>query len=258
MKLKDLTIRKYTRILQKCRHNDIKCDKCPLGIEGIRCHHLMEYDYWCEDWDREISDRPIDYKKVGVISIKPKHVMNILNGDKTVEIRTTCPKEWKDYLNGKTNKIPEPIDFYIYCTIDKKHLVAPFHFQEGWFYREFNEHTNYANGCTAYMGEVINGKVVAKFTLLAIKKFNSRSFTETATKTVRIDTKTCKSTSSCLSYEEIRDYCKGTIAYAWYIDNLVIFDKPTKINKAGFGNLTINKNYENPPQSWCYAYEEEK
>ena len=45
-----------------------------------------------------------------LISIKPRHCVNILNGDKKIEVRTTATKEWKDYLSGKTDVMPEPIE----------------------------------------------------------------------------------------------------------------------------------------------------
>ena len=44
-----------------------------------------------------------------LISIKPKWVAKILNGEKTIEIRKTMPK------------CDLPIDVYIYCTKDNKH-----------------------------------------------------------------------------------------------------------------------------------------
>ena len=45
--------------------------------------------------------------KAIMISIKPKYVAQILNGDKTIEIRKTMPK--CDF----------PITVYLYCTKDK-------------------------------------------------------------------------------------------------------------------------------------------
>lgn len=55
-----------------------------------------------------------------LISIRPEWVEKILNGEKTIEIRKSCPKEWKDYSNGKTKIKPEPEKCYIYCTKPKK------------------------------------------------------------------------------------------------------------------------------------------
>ena len=46
-----------------------------------------------------------------LISIKPKWVAKILNGEKTIEMRKTMPKS------------DLPIDVYIYCTKDRENLV---------------------------------------------------------------------------------------------------------------------------------------
>lgn len=67
--------------------------------------------------------------KAILISVKPKYVAKILNGEKTIEIRKSIPK------------CNLPIDVYIYCTKDKK----------------------YAN--LVNRGGFLTGMVVAKFTL---------------------------------------------------------------------------------------------
>lgn len=77
--------------------------------------------------------------KAILISIQPKHVANILNGKKTVEVRKTFPKE---YLSK--NKNFEAYTVYIYCTKDKK----------------------YAN--LVNRGGFLTGMVVARFDLIAI------------------------------------------------------------------------------------------
>ena len=70
--------------------------------------------------------------KAILMSIKPKYVAKILNGEKTIEIRKKFPKDYVGWV-------------YIYCTKDKKHPVAPFHFKEGWFYKEYNDNTYYCH-----------------------------------------------------------------------------------------------------------------
>ena len=67
-----------------------------------------------------------------LISIKPKWVAKILNGEKTIEIRKTMPK------------CDLPIDVYIYCTKEK------------------SDHLLRLSGKNSYM---VKGVVVAKFTL---------------------------------------------------------------------------------------------
>ena len=84
--------------------------------------------------------------KAILISIKPKWVAKILNGEKTIEIRKSIPK--CDF----------PIDVYIYCTKDKK----------------------YAN--LINRGGFLTGMVIAKFTLNKIQeiKFDNKQVQEQA------------------------------------------------------------------------------
>ena len=44
-----------------------------------------------------------------LISIHSEWVIKIFNGEKTREIRKTAPKEWVDYLSGKTKEKPKPM-----------------------------------------------------------------------------------------------------------------------------------------------------
>ena len=150
--------------------------------------------------------------KAIMISIKPEWVAKIFNGEKTIEIRKTMPK------------CDLPCKVYIYCTKDKKHLVAPFRFIEGWKYREYNENTNYACGCTANMGEDINGKVVAEFTLKNIVKFDIESIIFMGKEKELMQ-------KSCLGGLSLRKYLGNKIGYAWGIDDLKIYNKPKELSE---------------------------
>lgn len=215
--------------------------------------------------------------KAILISIKPEWVEKILNGEKTIEIRKTIPK------------CELPIKVYIYCTNDQKHLVAPFEFLEGWFYREYNNNTSYACGCTSRMGETINGKVVAEFTLNKIDflidvgsgiHYADKDFNDLDLDYLRAN--------SCLSDEQIylylglkKDSGYYNEGFAWHIEDLHIYDTPKELSE--FKTLPCEKSenacanckylqvtntpyaYETycpiengktltrPPQSWCYV-----
>ena len=84
--------------------------------------------------------------KAILISIKPKYVAKILNGEKTIEIRKSIPK------------CNLPIDLYIYCTKD-------------------NKYANLVN-----RGGFLTGMVVAKFTLNKVEeiKFDDKQVQEQA------------------------------------------------------------------------------
>ena len=129
--------------------------------------------------------------KAILISIKPKYVAKILNGEKTIEIRKSIPKGFGKEFLGLGG-----IDVYIYCTKDKK----------------------YAN--LINRGGFLTGMVVAKFTLNKVEeiKFDDKQVQEQA----------CLTEEELFDYLFINkpyheDMHKG---YAWHIDNLEIFDKP--------------------------------
>lgn len=168
-----------------------------------------------------------------LISIKPKWVAKILNGEKTIEIRKSMPK------------CDLPIDVYIYCSKDKSvlrgvsayaHLPHPR--MDGKPTIRFNKDF-----------PVLNGKVVAKFTLNKVEE-------------IRFDDKEVQR-KACLTEDELFDYLfvnepyhedmkKG---YAWHIDDLVIFDEPKELSEF---IQSKRKNYEEPavqkaPKSWCYV-----
>lgn len=85
--------------------------------------------------------------KAIMISVRPEWTLKILNKEKILEVRTTCPKEWKDYLSGKTKIKPQSTKCYIYCTKGKsyKDSITVYH------------------SIPAIMPYIANGKVVAEF-----------------------------------------------------------------------------------------------
>lgn len=198
-----------------------------------------------------------------MISIKPEWVAKILNGEKTLEIRKTMPK------------CELPCKVYIYCTKDSKHLVAPFNFVEGWFYKVYDDNTHYCNGCSWNMGETINGKVVAEFTLNYIECWRPKGLLWSN----RID-KTCLTIPQLCNYAETNKQHKWH-CYAWRIDDLKIYDKSKELsdfkkeNKCHYANYEQGCCFENctffdlkdcdgkyskitvAPQSWFYIKGEE-
>lgn len=161
-----------------------------------------------------------------LISIKPQWVERILSGQKTLEIRKTAPKEWTDYLNGKTDKKPEPMVVNIYCT--KKD-----------------------NGLR-YWGYHMGGRIFAKFTLNEVEKIewdgnleNPYFYTKTKEQEELLE-------SACI--DDLEPYMRGCEGHAWHISDLVIFDKPKELSEF----CTYRKpSYvlQRAPQSWCYVEE---
>lgn len=223
--------------------------------------------------------------KAIMISIKPKWVAKILNGEKIIEIRKTCPDLFKGWGENDSLKYSCGLDVYIYCTKDKKHKL---------------EYCDINAGCWSANdgGDYYNGKVVAKFTLnkvevikLPYTKFGCSEWVgceaQRTLQTKTLDEKDLLKLS-CLEEDEIYHYLNfkhspDNVGYAWHISNLVIFDKPKEISEfhnafkykrveSFFGNNNIEKDertgglrqpvrggYEyvypltKAPQNFCYV-----
>lgn len=194
-------------------------------------------------------------------SIKPKWVAKILNGEKTVEVSKTAPKDWVDYLSGKTDKKPEPKTVYIYVTKDKRNYLdqADEPDDHSWFVEEW-----------PFEIPSFNGKVLAKFTLENVHKIDWRL----------VANPFFKIPGSCLAFSELIKYAtdaKGKVhdLYGWFISDLVIFDKPMELSEfmpictkkkcngckyfGGQHQWDIVCNHPRPlskaPQSWCRVME---
>lgn len=132
--------------------------------------------------------------------------------EKTIEIRKTAPK------------CELPIDVYIYCTKGKEGL---------WYVKN---KTN-ANG-HAYIGKnvepILNGKVVAKFTLDRIETIERGQDLNGEKYTIFDKSKEELAEllkKSCLSFDQFVAYCDKTKAYFWHIDSLKVFDRPMELSK---------------------------
>lgn len=184
-----------------------------------------------------------------MISIKPKWVAKILNGEKTIEIRKTMPK------------CDLPIDVYIYATKDKELLHKN---RNGWFANEMN--VVFVNGNPIY--ENYNGKIVAKFTLNKVETITPQIFT--AIKEHEILKQSRLKENELFDYVCSHDGTEDKPFYAWHISNLEIFDKPKELSE--FHKIIIIKKCDTrycddlyscstcnrskltkAPQSWCYV-----
>lgn len=163
-----------------------------------------------------------------LISIKPKHVAEILNHRKTIEIRKTAPK------------CDLPIEVYIYCTKGDEKLV----------YHRYKGHGEYlAKNKT--LGYEYNGYVVAKFILKKAEEFiqglNEAEYEHLpnfALKDYGYYGLEDLMEKACLNDEEITKYAPDLSFYAWHIDGLVTFDEPKELNEFGL---------KRAPESWRYV-----
>ena len=112
----------------------------------------------------------------------------------------------------------------------------------------------------------LNGKVVAKFTLNTIWKYeNKKPVAFRGENKMILYQYDDLQVFGCISLEEINKYCNGN-CYTWHIDNLEIFDKPKELKEfyvyshsvAGVGLDGKDKTFEilkpltKAPQSYCY------
>ena len=166
-----------------------------------------------------------------MISIQPKWVEKILNGEKTIEIRKTMPK------------CELPIDVYIYCTKAEPYLYGCFGENEtggGFGYTTSycpNEDENALDRT-----ENLNGKVVAKFTLNEITELRKIEH--------------YKATGLVLykGAMNMGEFNKYGGKYAWHIKNLKIFGKPKELSEFTYRCVNDRK-CENCPYFYCHNTE---
>lgn len=200
--------------------------------------------------------------KAVLISIRPKWVEKIANGEKTIEVRKTRPN------------LPTPFKAYIYCTLPK-------YPHEDFIATDYPRPQFYGGG-----------KVVGEFTCDKIEHFDS-AYSEWAyavapprsvmpmheSKALRL---CC--VGGCLTEDDVTAYFgdEDWKAYFWHISDLKIYDTPRELGefwlppelyceKERCGGCPydqvadVNGEYSydcewrrplsRPPQSWCYVEE---
>lgn len=187
--------------------------------------------------------------KAILMSIQPKWLVKILNGEKTIEIRKTMPK------------CDLPIDVYLYCT--KGHWSLHRYEHDGKWFIGFYKKLGKSNAH--------NGKVIAKFTLNKVEEI---TLEEVVTDNFGLDetdyhymTDELQENEllkkSCLTSDELFEYVGWEEnGYAYYIDNLVIFDKPMELSEfekeeyysTPNGWFPSFQSLTKAPQSWQYVY----
>lgn len=205
--------------------------------------------------------------KAILISIKPKWVAKILNGEKTIEVRKSKPK------------CDLPIDVYIYCTKDNSNGYLYYSFGKTIFHDKYVLIKEYDKQCI-----IGNGKVVAKFTLNKVGELSCEFHKEplfdknSCYQSIRLvdrdydfpkedelieyidlhasneegynDEEIVKKSKflqkCCLTLTDIKNYVgnKETL-YAWHISNLEIFDKPKELEE--FNHWVFYKKCEKCP-----------
>lgn len=177
--------------------------------------------------------------KTVMLSVRPKWVEKIANGEKTIEVRKTKPK------------LETPFKCYIYCTLPK-------YPHEDFIATDYPRPQFYGGG-----------KVIGEFTCerIALIAYDGGELSST--------TNAAFSPATCLTQSEIIAYIgdKGR-CYGWCISDLLIYDQPRELtefrracpsswycescamyweNNGTCGNESLQ--IRRPPQSWCYVEE---
>lgn len=156
-----------------------------------------------------------------LISIRPEWVEKIVNGEKTIEVRKSAPKE-------------VPFKAYIYCTKDRKNLLP---IEHGKVLEKVNfwENTDAYYGFGKVIGEFICNKVYNLVNAFGGIMFADENLNQLEPQLFR--------DMSCLTDEQTADYLGDKDGYGWHISDLKIYDKPLLLSELGV---------HYPPQSWRY------
>lgn len=203
-----------------------------------------------------------------MLSIRPKWVEKIANGEKTIEVRKTHPK------------LKTPFKCYIYCTRDK-HLA----------FMQNQTGTNLiacmdVDAAIPVGGAIGNGKIIGEFTCDRIYKIDKDS-TDFLFKAGGLSVYKQAAEEKCglcvaMTGDELRGYLGHYQGYGWHISDLKIYDAPKDLNEFWFPPelycekercggcphdqvADVNGEYSfdcewkrplmRPPQSWCYVEE---
>jgi predicted transcriptional regulator len=180
--------------------------------------------------------------KAVLISIQPKWAAKIANGEKTIEVRKSCPK------------LETPFKVYIYETMTP--LKKDFAF----------DYSNLSKTEKA----IINGrgKVIGEFVCYWTTVYKSGFL---GGNLYHISDDDFEQTCFTL-FEELLDYGKGKTLYGWNISDLKIYDKPKDLSEfydwkkcnsckvsgyestgCSYINCKVPAIITRPPQSWCYV-----
>lgn len=194
--------------------------------------------------------------KAVLISIRPKWVEKIANGEKTIEVRKTSPK------------LETPFKCYIYCTRDK-HLA----------FMQNQTGTNLiacmdVDAAIPVGGAIGNGKVIGEFTCDRIYKIDKDS-TDFLFKAGGLSVYKQAAEEKCglcvaMTDDELHGYLGYCQGYGWHISDLRIYDAPKELSEfktlcrvdadccaCPYYNYTKmdcdGRVIGRPPQSWCYV-----
>ena len=192
-------------------------------------------------------------EKVIVISIRPEHALNILNGNKTLELRKSVPKGYVGWV-------------YVYVTKGKPYLINKDILSEFYELRE--------KYLITYLDEDLNATIPFRFWFdeyiklewldpsLNIKRNDVNYYNYYALFENIYNNVEWILPNLCLTKQQVIDYGKERDLYAWHIKKLEIFNKPMQLGGFKKEEYAVMPNGVFPcyqplthgPKSWQYAY----
>jgi hypothetical protein len=170
--------------------------------------------------------------KAILLSVRPEHALNILNGKKTLELRKSVPKGFKGWV-------------YVYVTKGKPYLLWEDDYIGGnyvshrWtFLHGYSEKNAYEIWGSAYENEetyvgIVNGLVIMRFWFDEYIKtpfdLKYQPFEYRKHKGYCFNDRELK--ELCLNEQQLLDYGKGKTLYAWHIKRLEIFPKAKELGE---------------------------
>ena len=191
-----------------------------------------------------------------LISIQPKWVEKIANGEKTIEVRKTAPDApFKCYIYCTKSTRANVFHLYINGGIGRQKFGIIGHWRSGKKVVEVNPHLP-AYRYNSYLAE---SKVIGEFVCDKVIK--------TCGWRLRGDTQQCAKRTTdeeafpelaCLTIDEIVKYAgsENREVCGLHISDLKIYDKPKELSEF-FTPMGKRPSYmvERPPQSWQYVEE---
>lgn len=166
--------------------------------------------------------------KAVMLSIRPKWVEKIANGEKTIEVRKTKPK------------LETPFKCYIYCTLPK-------YPHEDFIATDYPRPQFYGGG-----------KVIGEFVCDCITPLYNVCMDDWKRLTGGLHNIEKELVNqACLTEAKLHTYAGGKNCFAWHISDLLIYDQPkgldefTQLRETKFGSEPVT--IKRPPQSWCYV-----
>jgi hypothetical protein len=166
-----------------------------------------------------------------IMSIRPQHFVNILNGKKTIELRKRFPSDYRGWV-------------FAYCTLGKPYLADfgdnEYPYKNGGYDWDLD-----LSNIEKHDAEVLNGKVVCRFWVDNVEEIVLEDISGNEQYNIVFENHTTKETedklkSMCLTFDEFLDYHLKSLAHkkdgfvvskAIHISKLKIFDKPKDLTE---------------------------